>query len=291
MPATPDVFVKLFTRRTLTDPADGRTFIDLLSQHVPSWMPCRYGWSTPLRHVYDPGRFDHFWSQLQYHLDWRNEKRTATGEAYTRVGPYATLSTIELKGQQKKQLDPAEVAALAQDCAAPLDLAYGLVHLFDPAEQRDHGGRMFRDIQGEPFLLAEHNRLEDGLPDLAWGNVFGPPYVDLFGGAQRVRSAPAAVVRELGPEVFWLQLTGTLADVRDDRGALTTARAAVRQHLGADCFLGYAGPVRAPRLPRAAEEGLWSPPTGFEPPEDVRAMLQAAASSGKTLPPPSGTIG
>lgn len=282
MAAAPAVFAKLFTQRLLTEQADGRTFIRLLGEHVPSWLPHRYGWSSPLRHVYDPTSFGHFWTQLEYHLDWRNEKRTATGEAYTRVSPYSTLAYIELKGELKRDLDPSQLAALAQDCAEPLELTYGIIHLHDPAEETRHGGGLFGTIQDRPVLIASEEILHEGLPDLAWGTIFGPPYVALFGGAERLRTAPAALVRELGPDRFYLQLTGELTDVRTNRSALLAARQAAKAHLGADCFRGYPGQVRAPRLPGAAEAGLWSPPPGFEPPEELRQILERAAQSSQS---------
>lgn len=286
MPGTPSVFVKLFTRSPLTDVADGRTLIGLIGEHVPYWAPYRYGWSMPLRNIFDPGRFEDFWQQLQLHLRWRNEKRTATGEAYTRVSPYATLSAIELEGEQNRALDTGALAGLLQACAGPLDLVYGLLQPFHPGELARNGGRLFADVQGTPVLAVAERGLKECLTDLAWGNVFGPPYVALFGGADRVRTAPAALVRELGPDRFYLQLTGDIRDVADNRPALTAAREAVRQHLGADCFAGYRGPLRAPRLPPAAEEGLWSPPAGMTLTAELQQMLDKAARDGKTLPPP-----
>jgi hypothetical protein len=286
------VFVKLFTRSVLTDPAQGRTLIDLIGEYVPSWLPHRFGWSVPLRNVYDPERFEEFWTGLEYNLDWRNDKKTATGHVTTRVGPRDTLSSIELKGQQNRALDLAALSCLLRDCGQALDLTYGVLHLFHPDDlyTGGHGGHLFGENQGTPFLAVAERGLKECLPDLAWGNVFGPPYVDLFGGADRVRSAPAAVVTELGPERFYLQLTGDITDVEQDRAALVVARDAVKAHLGAECFAGYPGPLRAPRLPMAAEEGLWSPPAGFDVPDDLRAMLDQAVREGETLPPPSGVV-
>jgi hypothetical protein len=284
--------VKLFTRSVLTDPQQGRTLIQLIGAYVPSWLPHRYGWSVPLRNVYDSDRFDKFWTGLEYNLDWRNAKRTATGHVTTRVGPRDTLSSIELKGKQNRSLDLAVLPRLLQDAGQALELAYGVLHLFHPDDRYTggHGGHLFGENQGTPFLAVAERGLKECLPDMAWGNVFGPPYVDLFGGAERVRSAPAAVVTELGPGRFYLQLTGDITDVEQDRAALVAARDAVKAHLGADCFAGYPGPLRAPRLPMAAEEGLWSPPAGFDIPDDLRAMLDQAVRDGKTLPPPSGVV-
>ena len=286
MPGVPSVFVKLFTRSALTDPEDGRTLIRLISEHVPYWMPYRYGWSEPLRNVYDPDLFGEFWQNLQLELDWRNEKRTATGYATTRVNPYSTLSEIELAGQQNRALDLAALAGLVQACAEPLDLTYAVLHLFHPDDLNRGRGGLFAEVQGTPVLAVSERGLRECLPDVAWGNVFGPPYTELFGGADRVRTAPAALVRELGPDRFYLQLTGDIRDVQDNRAALTAARDAVKQHLGPDCFSGYRGRLRAPRLPTAAEDGLWSPPTGMDVPDDLQHMLDKAVRDGKTLPPP-----
>ena len=107
--------MKLFTRSVLTDPQQGRTLIQLLGEYVPSWLPHRYGWSVPLRNVYDPDRFEEFWTGLEYNLDWRNAKRTATGHVTTRLGPRDTLSSIELKGQQNRSVDLAGLPRLLQD--------------------------------------------------------------------------------------------------------------------------------------------------------------------------------
>jgi hypothetical protein len=284
----PSVFVKLFTRDVLTDPEQGRALIGLIDQYVPSWAPHRYGWSLPLRNVYDPDRFEEFWRGLELQLDWRNQQRTATGEAHTRVGPYSTLASVELEAEQNRTLDLDALAGFIQECGQPLDLVYGVLHLFHPDDRftDGHGGHLFAEVSGTPLLRVSERGLKECLTDLAWGNVFGPPYVELFGGADRVRSAPAALVRELGPDRFYLQLTGNILDIEQDRDALTAAREAVKAHLGADCFAGYPGPLRAPRLPFAAEEGLWSPPAGFEIPDNLRAMLDQAVLSGKTLPPP-----
>lgn len=292
MAGTPSVFVKLFTRSPLTSPDEGRALIGLISEHVPYWMPYRYGWSEPLRNVFDPDRFEDFWQQLRLSLDWRNEKRTATGEVYTRVNPYSTLSEISIEGEQTRALDLGALAGLLQACGEPLDLVYGLVHLSHPDDlNRGHGG-LFTEFQGAPLLAVNERGLWECLPDLAWGNVFGPPYVELFGGADRVRTAPAALVRELGPSRFYLQLTGDIRDVQVNRPALAAARDAVRRHLGPDCFSGYRGRLRAPHLPTAAEDGLWSPPAGMDVSDELQQMLAKAVRDGRTPPPsPSGAAG
>jgi hypothetical protein len=101
--------------------------------------------------------------------------------------------------------------------------------------------------------------------------------VDFF-GVERLRSAPAAVVRELRPGYFYVQLTDDLADVREDRPLFTAAREAVKQHLGRDCFYteDAAVPLRAPVFPTAAEDGLWKPVKGTRMTDELRALLAKA---------------
>jgi hypothetical protein len=57
-----------------------------------------------------------------------------------------------------------------------------------------------------------------------------------------------------------VQLTEHLADVVEDHDAFTAARAAAKEHLGADCFLDAerrtTGSTRAARIPTLGDRGL-----------------------------------
>lgn len=66
-------------------------------------------------------------------------------------------------------------------------------------------------------------------------HVFGEPYASHF-GREVVRSAPAAVVEELGPNQFSLQLTDDLADVSERYDEFETRRESVKRHLGKTAF-------------------------------------------------------
>jgi hypothetical protein len=269
------VFVKLFTTSPLREQQEGRALLHALGEHVPSWLPHRYGWTDPPRHVYTPERFEHFWSD-PYFLQWRNATRTATGTVDTRMGPYDTLSWIQLSGGQTPDLTLDRLAEFVQECGRSLDLAYGLLTVFHPDDATDFVTRS--DSQtGDPYLAVDPDILKRFLPNVYWGNIFGPRYVDFF-GADRLRSAPAAVVRELRPGCLSVQLTDTLADVREDRPRLIAAREAVKEHLGRDCFYtpAPAVPFRAPVFPTAAEQGLWRMVEGTHMTDELRALIAKA---------------
>jgi hypothetical protein len=99
----------------------------------------------------------------------------------------------------------------------------------------------------EPFILglATH-RLLEGLPDVPWAMLFGPPYVELF-GRERLLSTPAAHLEELAGGVY-LQLTTRVTDVTLRRESYLAAQKAARQHLDSGAFLGEA-PVEQLRVP------------------------------------------
>jgi hypothetical protein len=274
------VRVELFTPSMLREQEEGRALLGALGAHVPSWMPHRYGWSVPLRNVYDPGDPGHFWD-THYGLLFRNARRTAEGEVDVRTGPWDILSRIELSGLAgQAELDRNGPGEFVAQCGRELGLAYAMAHIFSD-QQADEYYRLWFAIppEDESVRSAAQGPFPYCLRDLYWANVFGPPYTELF-GASRLRTAPAAVVTELRPGYFYLQLTGAILDLCDP-GALAGYRAvrdAVKEHLGPDCFYDPAAttPRRAPSFRTAAEEGLWKPREGTNMTIELQALLAKA---------------
>lgn len=273
-----EMYAELFTAKQPGDPADGRALLDALRSHVPSWMPHRYGQTEPLRHVFDPERIEHFWGQGDG-LMFRNARRTANGRVKGRVGPWDILSRVQISGLAgKAELDSGGVGAFLADCGKSIDIAYAMGHVFS-AEQADDYYRAWFELppKEEGVKNARQGPFPYFLRDLYWANVFGPPYVELF-GADRLRTAPAAVTVELRPGYFYLQLTDGLSDLYtpDALPGYRAARDTVKEHLGPDCFYQpeATAPYRAPAWPIAAEEGLWKPRDDLNYPDEVRELIE-----------------
>jgi hypothetical protein len=273
------IYVELFTPSPLDDPAEGRALLQALNEHAPSWMPRRYGWTEPLRHVYVPERTEHFWSERDG-LMFRNERKTATGHVRGRLGPWDILSKIELSGTvPRSTLEENGIGGLLAGCGTALDLAYAMAHVFTDKQADDYYAAWF-DVpapEEDRVRTARQGPFPYYLRDLYWGNVFGPPYVELF-GADRLRTAPAAVVTELRDGCFYLQVTDTILDLSSPEGIprYRAARDAVKNHLGPEFFYeaGATTPRRAPHWRTAAEDGLWDPPEGFAFPDELMAMVR-----------------
>lgn len=87
---------------------------------------------------------------------------------------------------------------------------------------------------GSSLFVTTH-LLRHWLPDMLWATVFGPAYVRMF-GKERLLSAPAYLVEELGPQTIYLQLTPNLADIEERFAEVMAARERVKLHLGTDAF-------------------------------------------------------
>ena len=266
-------YTELFTPSLLKDPDEGRALIRALAAHVPSWTPRRYGWSEPLRHTFDPERFDHFWSQVGY---WRNAARTANAWVDVRTGPWDILSRMEISGEWTPELKGDGLGAFLADCgaAAALDVTYAMAHVFTDEERSAYYRGWFELPPGSDAVKrAAQGTMPYFLRDLYWANLFGPPYTELF-GPERLRTAPAAVAREVRPGYFYVQLSDDIAD----RAGIAAVREEIKAHIGADCFYdpNATTPRRAPRFTTAAEDGLWKPVKGTHMTDELRALLAKA---------------
>lgn len=263
-------YTELFTPGQLTEPDEGRALIQAISTNVPSWLPHRYGWSEPLRNVYDPERFDDFWKNIGL---WRNATRDTNGSLKQRVGPWDLMTRVTVSGDWRSELSGNALGAYLADCGTKLDITYGIAHLFTPEEKRRYYDDWFASPEPDRVKRARQGTMPYFLRDLYWGNVFGPPYVDLF-GAERLLSARVAVVRELRPGYIYLQLTDDIAD----RAGQEMIKEEVKAHLGADCFheATASTPRRAPHFTTAAEDGLWKPSPDTSISEELQALLAKA---------------
>lgn len=78
-------------------------------------------------------------------------------------------------------------------------------------------------------------RLQECLPDMLWAQVFGAPYVRLF-GLDKLLSAPAYKVEQLGDEMVYIQLTETLFDNHLRYEHVDAVRQQVKAHLDDNIF-------------------------------------------------------
>lgn len=89
-------------------------------------------------------------------------------------------------------------------------------------------------IRGLGVAIGTHKLLKN-LPDILWSQVFGPPYVRLF-GLEKLLSAPAYKVEQLGPEMVYIQLSESLFDMHERYEEVDAVRQRVKVHLDNNIF-------------------------------------------------------
>lgn len=114
-----------------------------------------------------------------------------------------------------------------------LDVSYAFLHHWTPGQQipDSPAGLRIDDPDREPWLMLTERQLRVALPGPFWAQVIGPEWEAAI-GRDRLATCPAYRVEEVGPHRWLVQLTPSAAET----GRLARARAAVRDHFGADLF-------------------------------------------------------
>jgi hypothetical protein len=86
-------------------------------------------------------------------------------------------------------------------------------------------------------------QLRKCLPDLYWVNVFGRPYLEMF-GRENILETPACEVRELSNGAVGIRLTESLIDTTEDWGSYKLARDRCKGHLDTGAFFDATMPPR-----------------------------------------------
>ncbi|MBN9488643.1 MAG: hypothetical protein J0H44_15505 [Alphaproteobacteria bacterium] len=236
VPVTSHVFCPM----SLTKPDDFLDAVRTFCRLLPQIRPTNWGWWEPLKQEFDEERLDKlvpksgncetiYWQRRKkpkaeggFSVRWRSGVPTAF-DTHSKIYFTVELGQVE----QEALIDYLKEASIRSRA----DFAF--VDALTP-EYREFA----RESEAAPyrnrFLIATH-LLRHWLPDVFWATVFGPPYVRLF-GKERLLTAPAYSVQELGPETVYVQLTERIADTVEDHEGVQSRRKLFKEHLRSDAF-------------------------------------------------------
>jgi hypothetical protein len=246
----PDLFLCLL----LTPPADqqafGQRLVEQLDARVPELAPNRWGFGDPSMPP-DRSQLLRVWHSG---IMWDGAGWAGVHGSFfvDRRLPYAEVQVRSPFGV----VEGDRAAELLQGVAAAEGGVYGFVHRLLPSDLATSERQTASITHLGPPMNANVRKLgSSGLPNVWWANVFGPPLVELL-GAERIATAPAYAVGELGAGLWYLQLTESILDNETDPEGFEDARARVKAHLGADAFYdplkGADGAYRVIALPEPA---------------------------------------
>jgi hypothetical protein len=244
------VTARLATVTTFDDPADSfrilqtwlRVAPELFPEFLDSQEPLRMGISPDKIESSRAARFGPAWyatrqrPRLFVHL-----MRAARDHASLSVSAFDRAGAPDLA---------TRIAALIDAWSETAYPDYGMVHVLCEHERNEATvlgrGDLVGDAEAGEVSWGFTAQLRTGLPTLYWRNLFGRPYVELF-GRERLRSAPAFAVIEQ-PWGYALQLT---PDPPGDAsyGEYRQVRERVIEHLGRAAFGVEMAQHRAQHVP------------------------------------------
>ena len=215
--------------------------VRLYCQNFPDMLPENSDWSEPFKQPFNPNDLEAMVppSRKCEMLWWqRTAKPKADGMFGVRwtsrvqhlmdTHGKLTLSVELAQADQGRLVDYLKSASI--DCEADIALLDSLTDSY-----RDFAKTSRSTIfDGNSYNLVT-NTLRHWLPDVFWGTVLEPAYVRLF-GKEKLLSAPAFTVEELGAEMVYLQLSSSLTDLHTEFNSVQSVRAKVKQHLGIRAF-------------------------------------------------------
>jgi hypothetical protein len=254
------------TPLTITDREIGQQLLAVLLKYFPTHMPQRYGDVEPLRNRFNTASIDSAlgcWGNRCYMTD-RKSPKVSMMAMFAPPGSrpvHSSLNFFDFPLANADELSPMKM--LVHELARILQADYAVAHILTRselesrvahvAERRTNwpeppadqlAARMRARIEREGYekvllgatvmKLGTH-QLRTCLPNLYWLNVFGQPYVSLF-GRERITDAPCESVQVLPYGGISLNLTKDLPDTRNAWDAFEAIRSRCKAHLGSSVF-------------------------------------------------------
>jgi len=232
--------VSVFSPLSLAKPNDFLDTVRTFCRLLPQVRPTNWGWSEPLKQEFDEEHLDklvpeHGSSTTTY---WQRRKRPKAEGLFSVRWRSASPKVHDTHSRvsftvELGQVEQEALVAYLKEASIRSRADFAFVDALTPEY-----GEFARESDSAPyrdgFLVVTHV-LRHWLPDVFWGTVFGPPYVRLF-GKERLLTAPAYCVQELGPNTVYVQLTERIADTVEDHEGVQARRKLFKEHLRSNAF-------------------------------------------------------
>lgn len=281
------VNVQVMSRRDFLQPAALWEFMGFFEKSLPQLRPSVFNWTDPVNKPWNLSDLDAYIPDDRAGrtdtIYWRR-RSAPKASGYFHVGKPVLASPSDRwhAGSsfiaELENLDIDAVVDYVKAAFVKFDCDLAQVHIVTPKEGPIRLKEYSFDIGGanggSEFLTSG---LMHWLPALSWGEVFGEPYVRMF-GLDRLLSAPAYKAEQLSDTAVYLQLSPRLTDLQTDYIAVHEVRQQVQAHLGEEAFFderrayplrGPMGEMQAADFLKALADFRCPPPgtNGFRTPE------------------------
>jgi hypothetical protein len=263
----PRLELHALTRDRLDSPSSQLRFLELIESAAPRLLPERFGPYEPYRGRYrEDGKEGALAAWRDDNFFWTAPG--VTGGVWSQSARIDPLGQIDIRSTDAAEDEVEHWTALLRAIATEFAAEYALVHPVSTLDRirGELGGWLhFESLTDEDsmFLSIVPIQLQRYVPDVFWCTVFGPAYVELFGGRERVAALDVHASEDLGNDTFLFQLDSSPRSVEDpDR--FEAMREAAKAQLGPDAFFNLAagrdGSYRVPAFLSDARARAETPP-------------------------------
>jgi hypothetical protein len=253
--------------RPLADESESAELISLIAAD-PVFAPVRYGSSEPLDNLFSSNAAATWsrWLMSDKNGYWSGSKDDTGGAIHVCHGQGMPSAAVSLWSNMQTSTEATSAMNLLLRIAGRFGAIYGYVHFLTPSEicVLAPTDVLVQSGPSSYMLSVTRWKLVRCIPELFFFNLFGPAYVECFGGVQRVLDICAGKAQALANGVVALQLANGACDFVENAEAVAELRAKTKRALGPDFFfdkdakfdktykvpqLQWKEPMRRPILP------------------------------------------
>lgn len=232
------LYINLLTKSSLAAEEEGRRLLDIWINNLPHYLPDIYGNYEPLRDKFDKGNVSQCLEKWSYPFLVKKGRPRMNGSIFMGGGKIPTHGWIHII-LECSDTDPNEAVSFARAISRSFGVEFGFIHLLTKHEFGEAFSSAVHSVRVDSLmnnLTVTTHDLRIALPNIYWGTIFGPSYVELF-GPEAFKSLPACVtVEELSQDSCYLQLSNNIFDLEREFGSFSQCRDKVKEHLGCRAF-------------------------------------------------------
>lgn len=225
--------IELRLRPAFSDIDSFMALVEHFIETLPDYAPERWNLVEPINKPFDLATIRELMPRPGYNYDFwwkRVSKPKGLGWFYKRkVTPRYTSHAAHSMTLDVRRSDIERLTGYLKSASSRFGMDYG----YCDSMVESYRAYSRQALSGDSFYCGFP--LTRWLPDLRWAQVFGPPYVRLF-GLEKLLSAPAYKVEQIGPEAVYLQLSESLFDMHEQYELVDAERQKVKAHLDDNIF-------------------------------------------------------
>jgi hypothetical protein len=234
------IFFEILSPHPLSRQEDARNLIRLWAEVAPDILPDRVGTYEPIKREFSVDDLSELLAEWENHVLFRRvAKPKLHSSIFMQYGPHRKHSSWTISVDDPNGLSLSSLQKLLEQASTDFSADFAFLHspMTCDIEIGLASGSIayLNSAKSRISLFVTTHLLARYIPDIYWVTLFGQPYVRLF-SRERLLSAPAYRVHELGNGSVLMQLTEFLDESAEALDSYQACKILVKDHLSSDAF-------------------------------------------------------